>query len=343
MRKQAFFLVVIVLTLLEGCGEVRRSREKKHFVHKGNVAFREKMYRDAIRYYREAIKIDTNYMQAYNNLCVVYEQTGELDKALKACNKCLTIDSTFTDGRFNRAHVFIGLKRYYDALDDLKQIENSYENKADFYFLTGLALFGLKDYKNAGISFENALNLNPENTEIILNLASVNYYIKNYEKAMELAEEALERDNSNPNAWNIKGMVNFKNGKLQDAVQAYDKGLSLKSNHAYILNNRGAVYLAMEMPERAKKDIDESIMIDPENPWAYRNKGIYYLKKGDPDNALRMFMQCAEMDNLIEYNAFYLGETYLMLGNKEKACEAFRISWKMGEKEGETAYRHNCR
>ncbi len=119
MRKPAFFLIVIALFYLAGCGDISRSREKKHFVHKGNLAFKEKMYRDAIRYYREAIKIDSNYAQAYNNLCAVYEQTGELDKALTACDKCLAIDSAFADSRFNRAHVLIRLRQYADAWADL--------------------------------------------------------------------------------------------------------------------------------------------------------------------------------------------------------------------------------
>ena len=56
-----------------------------------------------------------------------------------------------------------------------------------------------------------------------------------------------------------------------------------------------------------------------------------------------MFRQCYEMDSLVEKNALYLGQVYLKLGKQDEACDAFRVSWKMGEKEGAEAYRRHCR
>lgn len=48
------------------------------------------------------------------------------------------------------------------------------------------------------------------------------------------------------------------------------------------------------------------------------------------------------MDTWVERSNYYLGKIYLHKGDTIKACEAFQISVRLGEKEGERAYRQYC-
>ena len=88
------FLAFLILLHFTGCGEARLNQKKKHFLHKGNLSYKEKMYQDAIRYYREAIGVDSSFAQAYNNLGIVYFKTGKVNEAIIAYNKCIYIDKS---------------------------------------------------------------------------------------------------------------------------------------------------------------------------------------------------------------------------------------------------------
>ena len=81
--------------MVSGCGEARLSQKK--------------MYFDAIRFYREAIQIDSSFAQAYNNLGIVYAKTGELEKAVDVYNKSLENDPEFVDAYYNRSNAPTGL------------------------------------------------------------------------------------------------------------------------------------------------------------------------------------------------------------------------------------------
>ena len=83
--------------------------------------------------------------------------------------------------------------------------------------------------------------------------------------------------------------------------------------------------------EEALTDIDESIMEDPYNAWAYRNKGLYYLKTRNADEAMRLLSRALEMSDFLELTHYYLGEAWLLKGDKAKACEFFQKAFERKE------------
>jgi len=333
----------ILLVCLFGCGQAGVNQKKKHFLHMGNLAFKEKMYGDAIRYYREAIMTDSSFAQAYNNLGIVYFKTGEIDKAINAYDNCLLQDSEFIDGYFNRNNAYFEKGKHKEALQDLRRIEDRYSPRKAIHFSKGLSFFGLKEYDSAEYAFQKALLLDSANIEIYLNLASVNFYKKQYLKARELSQRALQIDKRSADAYNLLGMLAAKKGEYKSAIDYYDLGLGQKSNNAYILNNKGYAFLSLNMMDQALININESLIIHPENPWVYRNKGIYYLKIDELIDAERLLLQSIDMDEKLYLSNWYLGEVYIKMNEPEKACLNFQKSMDLGETEGERAYRQYCR
>ena len=91
MAKAYVWILIMVIILISGCGKARLDQKKKHFLHKGNLVFNEKLYQEAIRYYSEAIELDSSFAQAYNNLGIVYFKTGKYDQAIKAYSNCFQV------------------------------------------------------------------------------------------------------------------------------------------------------------------------------------------------------------------------------------------------------------
>ena len=126
------------------------------------------MYYDAIRFYREAIQMDSAFSQAYNNLGIVYAKTGDTEKAIHVYNKSIEVDPDFIDAYYNRSNANYDLGNYYAALNDLNLIENTYNPKEAIQFAKGLSFFGLKNYDSAEYVFTKALELDTLNSELYL-------------------------------------------------------------------------------------------------------------------------------------------------------------------------------
>lgn len=300
------------------------------------------MYQDAIRYYREAIQVDSSFAQAYNNLGIVYYKIGSFEQALEAYNNCIRIDTEFIEAYYNRNNVQYELGNYQQALDDLKHIEKNYNYPGSIYFSKGLAFFGLRAFDSAAVEFDKASQFDPDNVEIYINLATSKFYINDFAAAEEIVQKALTLQERTSDAYNLLGMINVEKGELKKAIGSYNRGLEIESNNAYILNNRGYVYLKLAELGSALQDINESIVIDPDNPWAYRNKGIYYFQINDIENAERLLQQSLNMDKKLPLANWYLGIIYLGKGLKNNACKEFLNSKILGEVEGEKAYQQYC-
>jgi tetratricopeptide (TPR) repeat protein len=175
MSKICYLLTFVVL--MASCGEGSQNRRKKHFLHKGNVAAKEKLYAEAIRYYRSAIEIDANFAQAYNNLGIVYVKQEKYVEADQAFTRCLTKDPNFIDAYYNRGNTNIELENYRKAIADLRQIDGAYKPLQMVHFSKGLAYFGLKKYDSAASNFRSALQMDSTNIENYLNLAHLPVFI----------------------------------------------------------------------------------------------------------------------------------------------------------------------
>ncbi|NJN24802.1 MAG: tetratricopeptide repeat protein [Cyclobacteriaceae bacterium] len=342
MVKTHLFLVLSLTMLMAACGEARRDQKKMHFLHKGNLSFKEKLYFDAVRYYREAIQLDSSFAQAYNNLGIVYFKTERAEEAVRAYDAALALDPQFYDAYYNRSNANYALGNFAQVIADLNKIKEKSWPEASLLFAKGMAFFGMKDYDSAQFAFSKALQLDSANSEAYINLATVLLYRKAYDQARTLARLGLDKAPDYPEAYNVLGMVEAARGHYQMAIDLYDLGLSIEHNNAYLLNNRGYAFLQLQQYDPALRDINESIVIDPQNAWAYQNKGIYYYKKQNILDAERLLRQATSMDSSLALSWYYLGKLLPENGEKTLACNALEQSMLLGDTLAGEAFNIHC-
>jgi len=76
------------------------------YFEKGNYEYDLGKCNDAIESYSQAIKLNTNYIQAYNNKAYTYMRMSEFDEALSELNKVLSIDPNYTNALMNRGDIY---------------------------------------------------------------------------------------------------------------------------------------------------------------------------------------------------------------------------------------------
>lgn len=183
------------------------------------------------------------------------------------------------------------------------------------------ALFARKKehYDEAISWFNKAIDLNPKNQSLILELASTYDTAKRYEEALHYYQIVLMKEPLNRAALLGKAGLLFKEGKYSQANATYQMLLLANSEDIDALNGLGRVKLAEKDLNSAKLYFEKSLKIDPNNIEAINAlanlqkepshlnllcnsmEGLILLNQAKPNNAEieKILAQCAlnQIDN----------------------------------------------
>lgn len=137
------------------------------YFNRGNAYRTMRQYEFAISDYSEAIKIKTDYLDAYNSRGICYLRLEDFDSAL--CDFNLVIKSRQDDHNlyFNRGNAYSGLYKYDDAIADYTQAIKLCPAFADAYYNRGNKYFGMEMYEKAIQDWEMVKKLDPANESAI--------------------------------------------------------------------------------------------------------------------------------------------------------------------------------
>lgn len=305
MRK--YLIAIVVGVVAWGC-ESKESR-LQGFLLKGNASLDEGDQEKALYYYREALKMDSCFVDALNNAGTVHHKARRYNEAIASYTQALTCKPGYFSGRLNRANSYYESGEYHSSLSDVEKLIQQNPDSSQVHFLSGLVLVKMANYPAAVSAFESALSHGyPEPFEARVNIASAKVFMKKYAEAKIELDEALRINDKQPQVYNSLALIAIGEKDYDEALKQADKGLAISPNEPYVLNNRGFALIQLGRLDEAEKNINESISIDPYNAWAYRNKGILSLRKKDYLNAERLLKRAKEMDPNVEDVDTYLAE-----------------------------------
>lgn len=183
-----------------------------------------KEYEKAITNYSKAIEYDKNHYAYYQNRGEAYRKLEQYEKALADCTKALSIEQRNAELYNNRGQVYMVLKEYEKAKNDFlyavrlgkgnelglilnlamvySELENHQES-ARYYKLIidskdlnepmifgnyGYELIALRQYKEAVLVFDKALELDKNEVDFYIGLAVAYYQLGNVQKTVENLE-----------------------------------------------------------------------------------------------------------------------------------------------------------
>lgn len=92
MRTRCFYMMLLVLGLLAGCGSSKDLSRAPAQIDFGVKAAKMNLWREALFRFERAVQIDPANAMARNNLAVAYEGIGEFEKARSAYTEALRLD-----------------------------------------------------------------------------------------------------------------------------------------------------------------------------------------------------------------------------------------------------------
>jgi tetratricopeptide (TPR) repeat protein len=116
---------------------------------------------EAIRQYREAIRIDGALLQPRQNLALLFIREGRLDEAEKEYREALKINPTFVEAHNNLGLILASRGRLVEATAEYRQAIRFKPNFAMAHANLGEALLSQGRRDDAVVEFERALSLDP--------------------------------------------------------------------------------------------------------------------------------------------------------------------------------------
>jgi tetratricopeptide (TPR) repeat protein len=126
---------------------------------RGDIFMARKMYREAVEAYADGPK---NSPILINKIGIAYHQMLELDTAKKFYERAIKLDSKYSEAINNLGTVHYAKKSYRRAVGQYKKALKLAPNSASIHSNLGTAWFARKKYKEAAEEYETALKLDPE-------------------------------------------------------------------------------------------------------------------------------------------------------------------------------------
>ncbi|MEB2785406.1 tetratricopeptide repeat protein [Algoriphagus persicinus] len=279
--------------------------KKGRFLLKGNEKLEENDPKSAMIFYSEALEMDSTYADAYYNKALAHLQLNQLSESILDLSLAIKYKPDYYEAIFQRGLNYLDNGEFYNAREDALKLVQLADHNWKSHFLRGLVEEKLTNFPEAIAAFEKASNLNPENSDLLVNQATIRYYQKDLEGAKKILREAMDINPLEPNLHNLRSMIFFDEQDYSEALNAVEKAISLDKSQAYFYNNKGLYLLFLDQKEQGLDLINQSIKMDSKNPFALRNKGIYYVMEGDKTSALQYLVELnqnyPEMDLVKEY------------------------------------------
>jgi tetratricopeptide (TPR) repeat protein len=194
----------------------------------------------AIANYDQAIKLDPNYAEAYNNRGNAYSHKGDNLRAIADYDQAIKLDPK-------------------DAL--------TYSNRGKWYRDKG-------DSDRAIADFDQAIKLDPKFDNAYYNRALAYHDKRDYHGAIADYSAALQINSKHALAWNNRCVDRTIIGQLQAALADCNEALKIKPNDADHLDSRAVTYLKLGQLDNSIADYDAALRIDPKLAMSLYGRGL---------------------------------------------------------------------
>lgn len=213
----------------------------------------------------------------------------------------------------------MGLKGdFSEAVRLIKEIIKDDPEVIDAYFTLGNLYFKHQEFDKALEQFFIALDKNPRDTFIVINIANCYIMKGEFEKGKEFLEEKLRSLPPDSQIYLILGNIEFALKNYKEAERAYRECLRLNAASASAYTALGGIYVIQNRLEEAEESLRQAAQLNPKLRNLHYNLAQLYEKKGDFARAINEYK--TELDNIPHnYRAsFNLARLYRLMKNDQE-------------------------
>ena len=190
----------------------------------------------AERYWRSAIEIDPDYINAHVNLGLALQDAGRSGEAEAAFRKALELDPNDPDAMISLGNLYRATKRHTQAEASYKQALGMAPANVNALYNLGLLLADLDRLDEAEAAFRQCLKIEPNQADVYNDLGNTLMDRLRFEEAEQAYRRAVALAPGFADAYCNLGMLLSDMGRQEAALAAFRRTLELAPQHADALN-----------------------------------------------------------------------------------------------------------
>ena len=251
----------------------------------------------ALEHFRKATDLDPAYALAHSGLGQTYALLGAEDVmpiteshplARAAVLKALELDDTLADAHIWLANII-----------------------GDYYW----------DWAQVGRHFARALELAPDDAEVLRNYSSYLGWMGQPDEALPLAERAASLDPVSPLVQLNVGVILDFAGRFDEAVKRLEQAIELDPNFSLAHAMLGRSYLGKRMPERALVHTEQARALAGARPLIVASHAHVLARNGRTQEALKALDDLSALAKPRGPRPFFVALVYAGLRDKDRAFE----------------------
>jgi tetratricopeptide (TPR) repeat protein len=273
----------------------------------------------------KALHMDPNMAPPYVTLARMAAMQGQIALARQQAQKAIAIDPNSAEAYGALGEIDLADGRTPDAITAVQRALDLGPNDWRWPVRLGNIYFHSGRLEEAAAEFQKGVELDPENTFAYYDLGLARTQLGQFDEARKNFEKVLSIQ-PDPDAYTALGSSFELQGNYAQAVNMDQKAISLRPGDYQVWGNLGSAYLwagqhdkAMQAYRKAVALAEEQRTKSPDDTFLLVQLGDYYASSGQPGPSavlLRKALALAPDDPDVAYRA---GETYEILGQRDKA------------------------
>jgi tetratricopeptide (TPR) repeat protein len=294
------------------------------------VLFRQKQWKDADTAFAEAEKVQPGKTDAllFRGKCLV--NLGQFVEAETTLRAYISGHPQSEDAAYLLADTYFRENKPKQSLEQFTAAAKLKTPTAEDLKIVSLDYVLLNDYRDAGNYLEEALKMDPANTEVRYHLGRVRYQQNQFDQAIAAFKEVLKSDPGNMKAQDNLGLSLEAENQLDPAIAEYrkaiasDEAATIHSEQPYL--NLGALLNKANKSDEASVLLGKAKEIDPKSSKIRYELGKAYFDLNRFEDARREVQEAVQLDNKNAPAHYLLGRVYQRTGKSDFAAKEFKLT-----------------
>jgi cellulose synthase operon protein C len=313
-------VMILCGTLLCSCaGNPQKAKAK--YLANGQNYMKKQQYASAAIEFRNALKIDPRFVDAYYQLAQADFAQQEWRGAYASLEKAIELDPNRMDARLDRGRLFLATRDFKRAEEDADFVLTHDPNNAGAYQLSGSTLIAQQKAEQALTAFSKVAELSPNDASAYINMALVEVSLhrlpdaeQHFQRALQLDPKSVTANIDLANFYHLQGKLPEAQKVLQTAILASPDSPQLYIDWASMLSSAGKTADADGVLDRLRNQM-------PKSTDAAMAIAGYYAQRNNLEKALVEYRRGLTVSpNNLEIEK-RLEELYLDSGQTEQATQ----------------------
>lgn len=226
-----------------------------------------------------------------------YVSSGRSSEALRALAGVKDMYAESAEVSYMQGLIASAENNSQEAVDHLRQAVERDRKYFPAWELYIDELISSGDYYAAAIASEEAIDLFPGKTKLLLKASGCLLKVNDREGAGKYAELYLDLYPDAEDANRQAGLVASQRGEYSKALRYYSGNIENYPGKAECFTDRAGVYLKLKSWDAAIYDYSMALDLSPRNADAYYNKGLALMEKGNHNKACYDFKMALRYGN----------------------------------------------